>query len=122
MTAIALVEIVQPAVSAEGAGKAEVSVVDSESVAAAAGAPSRPLIAIAVSNSLSLMEQPPVVEPPNPGLASVELSSSLNLVLSTVTLQAVGAGGNVALPSEGTLQFLNATPSIEITAPVVNLL
>jgi hypothetical protein len=118
MTAIALTEIVQPLVAANEAASAEATTVNGESVATVAGVPSRPLIAVAVSDGLLL--EPQAVD--GAGLASVETTPSLNLVVPFAVLQATGAGGNVALPPEGSLEFDEPTPSIELSIPFVSFL
>ena len=65
---------------------------------------------------------PPIPPVLSPTLSSSEATPSLNLVVPFAVLQATGAGGNVALPPEGSLEFGESTPSIELSIPSVSLL
>jgi hypothetical protein len=78
-------------------------------------------VMVAVVDSVS----GPTPIPPSPisesGLASFNPTASLNFVVPFAVLQATGAGGNVALPPEGTLQFSNPTPSVNFAVSPVEI-
>ena len=100
-------------VAVETAQALRIGLIDNDPSMAALGIPSRTMVAVAVSD---MLPKPPVL-----GLATVNLSASLQMVVPSVVLYAQGQGGTILLPPEGTLEFSNPTPSLQLTVPTINI-
>lgn len=99
-----------------------ISYADEVTVSTAAWPASAAFVGQPAATMVALVDSDVVLPVPSLGLGSSETTASLNLVVPFAVLQATGAGGNVALPPEGSLEFDEPTPSIELSIPFVSLL